>query len=265
MKKEFIAQVFLLFFVFGCNSNNADNLNMELKQLNCSNGAMDRAYPTMGKDEFLAAFESLDPEFLIVIDTNFNTKNFISYFEESRREESIELDTSSFYSWVDGWDKMNKSQKLKFMKQEMALNKREADSLHFENNHGKQQVWLINNSNDTVAIQMQDWLYICVLQAKTRSGAWLSIEYWKFSSCGNSYYIKQFPPKTANSFVMTVPNRGNLQTKLRYKLLGADKFYYSNEFEGKINECEFLEDSTKNFDRRYLELYKLDSFIKTTY
>ena len=110
---------------------------------------------------------------------------------------------------------------------------------------------------------MQDWSYICLLQGLTKGGQWFPIQYWRFSTCGNSYYDKHFPPKTANSFITTIPNKGDYETKLRFKLLGIDKFYYSNEFTGKINYCDFVEDSTNYNDRRSKPEphYKLDSIV----
>jgi len=110
---------------------------------------------------------------------------------------------------------------------------------------------------------MQDWSYICVLQGLTKGGQWFPLQYWRFSNCGNSYHDKHFPPKTANSFITTIPNKGDYETKLRFKLLGTDKFYYSNEFTGKINYCDFVEDSTNYNDRssKPEPHYKLDSIV----
>ncbi|MNE57953.1 hypothetical protein D3C80_1529510 [compost metagenome] len=124
----------------------------------------------------------------------------------------------------------------------------------------RQEVWLINNSSDTIEVQMQDGSYVCILEAKNKSHKWKPIEFWRFSRCGNSYYSKRFLPKTANSFLAIHLNKGEYKTKLRYKLLGADKFYYSNEFDGQIEYCQFLEDSS-SFTSRGRPHYKLDTLV----
>ena len=158
-------------------------------------------------------------------------------------------------------NQLNKQKFEKLEKQKISY-RQQADSAHIKNNQGQNQVWIINNSKDTVTIQMQDWSFICVLQAKTKGGQWYPIQYWRFSTCGNSYYSKHFPPKTANSFVTKLPNEGDYKTKIRYKLLGADKFFYSNEFDGRINYCEFVEDSTNYNNRGEPQPhFKLDSLI----
>ena len=179
------------------------------------------------------------------------------------RKCSIELDTSDL-DWTDGWEKLTTKQKFEKVKQERKSYLIQADSSHILSNQRQQQVWIINNTKDTVTIQMQDWSFICVLQAKTKNGQWNPIQYWRFSTCGNSYYFKDFPPRTANSFITKLPDEGDYKTKLRYKLLGADKFYCSNEFDGRIKYCEFVEDSTSYNDKGGTPQphFKLDSLIK---
>ena len=82
---------------------------------------------------------------------------------------------------------------------------------------------------------MQDGSFICVLQGMNKNGEWISLQNWQFSGCGNSYHDKLFPPKAASSFVTTIKKYGNFHTRLRFKLLGVDKIYYSNEFIGAID------------------------------
>lgn len=251
--------IYLTLFFCSCNFQNSDK-ELIKENFDCSHGQMKSAWYQHGSDELHSDIKLLNNKFSIVVDTNHRATNFISSVENYFRERSISLDTSDL-NWTDDWGKLAVQQKFKKVREEKILNRKKADSVHYLNNLGQPQVWLINNSNDTVTIQMQDGSYICTLQAKTRSGCWYSIQYWRFSSCGNSYYEKHFPPKTGNSFITTLPNEGDYNTNFRYKLLGADKFYYSNEFTGRINYCEFVEDSTiykKNGERFH---YKLDTFI----
>jgi hypothetical protein len=225
---------------------------------------MKRAWYELGVDETIPPLNSLGSNFLILVDTNLKATNFISFDEDYLRHQSNELDTA-FLSLLnsDDWEKLSNKQKQEKLVEEKKSYKQHADFAHIRNNQGQIQIWIINNTKDTISIQMQDWSYICVLQGLTKGGEWLPIQYWRFSTCGNSYYDKHFPPKTANSFIMSIPYKGDYETKLRFKLLGTDKFYYSNEFTGKINYCEFVEDSTNYNGRRSKPEpnYKLDSIV----
>lgn len=212
----------------------------------------------------MPAIRDLTPGFIIVVDTSIKATNFVSFEEDYSRTLSEKLDTS-FLNLLnpESWVKLSVNEKLDKLEKQKIFYKRQADSVHLKNNNGQNQIWIINNTTDTVSIQIQDWSYICILQGLTKGGQWLPIQYWRFSTCGNSYYDKHFPPKTANSFITTIPNKGDYETKLRFKLLGTDKFYYSNEFTGEINYCDFVEDIANYNDRRTKiePHYKLDSIV----
>jgi hypothetical protein len=133
-----------------------------------------------------------------------------------------------------------------------------------------QRVWIINNTSDTIRIESEEGYYMCLLQAKNKNAQWKRIEYWVFSDCGNSYmYPKYFSPKSACSFTDNKHDSGNYQTLLRYQLLGHHKLYYSNEFIGRINEDEFLDDTTRRYVNRITNESKqiiymsFDSAVKT--
>ena len=213
------------------------------EQFECAHGLMRRAWYEHGADEPIPDLKGLPQNFMILVDTSLRPTNFVSYDESYLLEESTSLDTSDMH-WVEDWDNLKTSEKLKRVAEERNKSKTKADSIHQGNNQRQQQVWIINNSDDTVGIQMQDWLFICILQAKARNGQWHPVQYWRLSTCGNSYYTKTFLPKTANSFIADRHLEGDYPTTLRYKLMGAKTFYYSNEFDGRINYCEFVEDST---------------------
>jgi len=249
-------------FFCSCQANNQQGKKPVKENFNCTKGLMKNAWYEYGMDENIPPIKDLSSEFIILVDTNLQATNFVSFEEDYSRRRSTELDTTDL-DWTDGWDKLTTKQKLEKLNQERKSHLLQANSAHILNNQGQQQVWIINNTRDTVSIQMQDWSYICILQGLTKGGQWFPIQYWGFSHCGNSYYDKHFPPKTANSFITRIPNKGDYETKLRFKLLGADKFYYSNEFKGKINYCDFVEDSTNYNERRGKPEphYKLDSVI----
>lgn len=234
------------------------------EKFNCSKGLMKGAWYELGIDEAIPTIKTLSNGFIILVDTNFKATNFISFDEDYSRTEAHTLDTS-FLSLLnpEDWEKLSVNGKLEKLAEQKISYRQQADSAHIKNNKGQNQIWIINNTTDTVSIQMQDLSYICVLQALTKGGQWCPIQYWRFSTCGNSYHDKHFPPKTANSFVTILPNKGDYETKLRFKLLGTDKFYYSNEFTGRINYCEFVEDSTSYSDRRlkHEPHYKLNDLV----
>lgn len=256
--------IFSLIFSFGsCQTKNKNDDKSINENFNCSKGLMKGAWYEHGNDETIPNVKNLDNDFIILVDTNFKATNFISFGEDYSRTQSKSLDTTDYILHDDEWEKMTAKQKVSKVVEQKLYYKQQADSAHIKNNSRQNQIWIINNSTDTVSLQMQDWSYICILQGLTKGGQWLPIQYWRFSTCGNSYYDKHFPPKTANSFITKIPNKGDYETKLRFKLLGTDKFYYSNEFIGKINYCDFVEDSTNYNDRRLKPQphYKLDSLV----
>lgn len=225
----------------------------------CEKGQMRRAWYTLGQDEPLPKIGGLENKFLIYVDKQIMATNFISDIERWSRKHAIELDTAELI-WTENWEKLSVKEKFELLEYEKEYYRIRADDLHQKNNFGKHQVWIMNNTEDTVSLQMQDWSYICILQAQDKNKQWQPIEYWRLAFCGNSYYTKSFPPYTANSFVTELPENGNFSTKLRYKLLGKEQYYYSNEFEGTINYCQFFEDTTTYHDRRMI--FKMDSVFK---
>lgn len=256
---------FCLTFLFGsCQTKDQTEKKTFDENFKCTKGLMKGAWYEHGIDETIPPIKNLRSGFFILVDTNYKATNFISFDEDYSRTKSKTLDTS-FLSLLnpEDWEKFSLEEKLEKLSEQKVSYKQQADSAHIKNNQGQNQIWIINNTTDTVSIQMQDWSYICILQGLTKGGQWFPIQYWRFSTCGNSYYDKHFPPKTVNSFITTIPKKGDYETKLRFKLLGIDKFYYSNEFTGNINYCDFVEDSTTYIDRgsKPEPHYKLDTLV----
>lgn len=257
--------IFCLTFMFcSCTTKDQQSKKPFKEIFNCTVGLMKNAWYENGVDENIPPIKDLSSSFLILVDTSLKATNYISYVENYFRKQSNTLDTSflSLFSLED-WKKLSVNEKLKKWAAQKNSYKQMADATHVKNNKGQNKIWIINNTTDKVSIQLQDMSYICILQGLTKGGQWFPIQYWKFSTCGNSYYDKRFAPKAANSFIATIPNEGNYETKLRFKLLGTDKFYYSNIFDGKIDYCDFVEDSTTYNDRRAKPEphYKLDSMV----
>jgi hypothetical protein len=252
----------LLILLFACEARTSSSPKTLGEAFDCRQGLMEHAWYEYGGDGPIPDKLTLGSGFKILVDTNLRPTNFISFEEEYLRGQSNDLDTNTYRNKDDAWEIMTPKQKMAKVSQERIACKQQADSVHLANNQHQNQVWIVNNTEDTVSVQMQDPSFICIMQALSKKGNWLPVQYWGFSGCGNSYHDKPFPPKTANSFVTHLPKNGDYETKLRFKLLGTDRFYYSNEFYGKINSCQFVEDtsaSESRYGRRYH--YTLDTMV----
>ncbi len=184
---------------------------------------------------------------------------FVSPMESYYRAQAVSLDTTVFYLMFPKWKQLSASGKLKLMEQQKLLYLTRADSLHNLSAAAKQLVYVINNTNNEIKIGVQDFSFICILEAIDNNDQWKPVQYWRYSKCGNSYVTKHILPKKALAFIADNANIGNYKTMLRYKLLGPDKFYYSNEFEGSIDYCLFTEDEYSK------GAYKLDTFQSRTF
>lgn len=213
----------------------------------CTNGKMCNAWYPHGINETIPNIKAPKNGLVIWVDTSNKASNFVSHYEEYCRRSAAEKDTL-YLSMADDWSGLSPKQKRERIQQQQIRYITEADALH-KANQGAQQVWIINNTKDTINFQMQDGSYICILQAKTRAGTWKPIEYWDVARCGNSYDFLNLAPNMANSFITSRSDKGNLKTMLRYKLLGVDRFYYSNEFQGIIDECEFVEEFRERMEQ----------------
>jgi len=122
------------------------------------------------------------------------------------------------------------------------------------------RVILLNTSNDTIMLHVQDRSVKMIQEAKDPNGKWQPIEYWHHSFCGNSYGEAYLPP---NTFFETKAYRykGSFKTMLRFKLLSKIKyvdgiykkeFTYSDPFEGSVNYSQFHRMKTHTF-MDYLE------------
>ena len=126
--------------------------------------------------------------------------------------------------------------------------------IHKEYNDGKQIVWLINNTNDTIVLQSLLGRFYVVLQARNFNNEWKSIELAPKAFDNFCQGYTEILPHRANFFKAEIPDTGNYQTTLRFALLGLDSIYYSHEIKGKINYCQFYS------HRAYNEYYQLDTF-----
>ncbi|MEI6946716.1 hypothetical protein V9K67_05895 [Paraflavisolibacter sp. H34] len=262
----FLFAFFLIYRVGSCPVITPKGKLLFKLSFDSTKGVVHRAWYEKSFRDTISPMKTLNSEFVIVVDPDLKATDFVSFTENYFRDQSNNLDTSLFRLLnVEGWNHLSVDEKAVKISNKMVSYRQQADSLHSKNNLGHCQVWIINNSPGKVSVQMQDASYICILQALAGSGQWHPIQTWSFSKCGNSYYDKTFESGTANSFVTTIPNSGDYETKLRFKLLGKYKFYYSNEFTGKINFSDFVDEraSYPSGARPNFE-YTLDSLIRLT-
>lgn len=95
-------------------------------------------------------------------------------------------------------------------------------------------VYIVNLTNKTIRVEEQDGRLMIIQEAKDKNGNWRPIEFWQYSSCGNSYGGVALKP---NSYIFTkiVVFRGEFETTLRLKMLNDTIVYYSEPFKGSIN------------------------------
>ncbi len=168
----------------------------------------------------------------IVVDTSNHLDNFISRND-----------------FIDNGMDSNFNQLLGMLGGNLFSGKTKAIKHHYLNMHIQyrqdqrpQIVWMINGSNDTFAFHISDNMTVALLQGKTKNNNWHPVQYYDISNCGNSSSLLYLPPNKAIPVLIFLPKLGNFSTKLRLKLHGVDKFYYSNAFDWTIDECAFVED-----------------------
>lgn len=242
--------------------------------------AIDTAKPAMQRAWYAYDTEAKLPlsvahtGFTVLADTSFKAAGFVSIDERFLRHFSTVSDTTISYhqsDWVKPWKRLTKQQRRIRIAREQANYARKADSLHMLNNRDHYRVWLLNNSTDTIALATQDESLICILQAQNAYKQWQPVQFWRFSGCGNSNIAAYLLPKEHISFLAKIRRHGNFKTALRYKLMGAKQFYYSNEFDGVINYGEFKEYPHLSFDTNGIskqsgrKSFQLDSLLRADF
>lgn len=101
------------------------------------------------------------------------------------------------------------------------------------------KIFVLNNSSDTIQVELQDGLMEIRLQAMNENKEWQFAEMELRSFCGNSYYDREFPPGFGK--IVSAPfYKGDFATKLRYCMKQNDQLFYSNTFSGMINKEQLV-------------------------
>lgn len=138
------------------------------------------------------------------------------------------------------FEKINKSENIKvFIEQK---------------DENKFSIFIKNSSNENLVLVPQDNSLYLIQEAIDKKGDWKPIEFWGFSTCGNSYDRKiNFNP---NQIIeLDSPKyKGDFTTKIRFKLRLNNKVYYSNSIPSTINISKFQK--SKWFSE-FIEMFKM--------
>lgn len=98
-------------------------------------------------------------------------------------------------------------------------------------------IFILNPNKQSLSIELQDMQVIMIYEALNELNEWQPIEYWTYSTCGNSYSNVVIEPK---HFIMSkiVKYQGGYKTKLRLKIKNRNSIFYSNVFNGFINKSQ---------------------------
>lgn len=113
-------------------------------------------------------------------------------------------------------------------------------------------VFIRNTSKDTIHIDNQDGALFIIQEAKNKIGEWKPIEYWVYSTCGNSYAYTSLGPNDI-LVLKKVRYQGSFETEMRLKLRTNNKLVYSKPFKGSVNNEQFDLKNVDGFTKRRLK------------
>lgn len=100
-------------------------------------------------------------------------------------------------------------------------------------------IYIKNNHNKNIKLIPQDNSLYLIQEALTKDKQWQPIEFWGYSTCGNSYdKTIDFLPH----YIMRLSSQrysGEFQTRIRFKLLLDKQVYYSNSVPSTISPEKF--------------------------
>ncbi|MGK4568808.1 hypothetical protein [Flavobacterium sp. 3HN19-14] len=101
-------------------------------------------------------------------------------------------------------------------------------------------VYIFNNSLETLNLSMRDGLVNIICEAKNRNGEWQLVGPLRNSPCGNSYSRKMLASKTMFKAQIN-SHSGNFDTTFRIKLTCGNDIYYSNTYNCTMNLSAFVD------------------------
>ncbi len=100
-------------------------------------------------------------------------------------------------------------------------------------------IFIKNNLNENLILVPQDNSLYLIQEALDEKKTWKPIEFFGYSTCGNSYDRKLDFKENQIVELSSKKYNGNFNTKIRFKLLLNNKIYYSNEINSNINNSKF--------------------------
>jgi len=108
------------------------------------------------------------------------------------------------------------------------------------------RVVLVNNTRCTLSLPAVDSAVKMVQEALNEKGEWKPIEHLVTSFCGDSYHRVFLKPNQYWEWA-AYRYKGEFKTKLRFRLeLSNSSYLFSNEFEGRINQSQFVTKSLQD-------------------
>lgn len=116
-------------------------------------------------------------------------------------------------------------------------------------------VTLTNKDTLTIYILISDNSIPMILEAQDQFHKFNPIEYWDYSTCGNSYYYLVIEPSQRIEFPIR-KYEGNFKSKMRTKFILNGEYYYSNEIfcsmnPGMLNIPEFITSGSVSLKEYY--------------
>ena len=195
----------------------------------CKAGLMGPGIYELGAITTIPKISLSENSFSVIIDTSFKAENYTPYYVE-------------------------------VIKTIRRVNDEEFGTHFKEFNDGAQIVWLINKSHKNILLQTALFDLIAVLEAKDLSNIWKPVEYMRPVLDNFQYDYIEIPKNTASFFKVKFPTEGSFKTQFRYKILGENTFFYSPEFSGTIDPCQFVQDTRETLKKKFM-LEKFENYV----
>lgn len=98
-----------------------------------------------------------------------------------------------------------------------------------------------NMTEDSLFISTQDSKFYMIKEIKNSSKIWKPIEFWRYSTCGNSYFESSAIPPEKTEQTEIQFTKGKVPTELRIKFLFENQIYYSNTLKVTLNLSKFTQ------------------------
>ena len=99
-------------------------------------------------------------------------------------------------------------------------------------------LFIYNSSRKDVIVHGSDTRLQILQEAKDKNGEWRPIEYWKTYTVEQAIFYPLQPKNTLR--IESAAYSGSFKTKVRFKFINNNKYYYSNIIDTEINPSQFV-------------------------